>query len=106
MKKLFIPPAILIFYLFLIIIFFFLIPEYNLIPFPYNLSGIIVAFAGFVLMGKSRDLFRKYKTTLAFEKSTYLITEGVFSKTRNPMYAGMFILLFGLGISFMNAFSV
>jgi protein-S-isoprenylcysteine O-methyltransferase Ste14 len=57
-------------------------------------------------MGKSRDLFKKHQTTLDFDKSSYLITEGVFSKTRNPMYIGMFLLLLGLGVCFLNIFSV
>lgn len=106
MKKLFIPPVILLFCFLLIVLFYFLLPDYNLVPFPFNLSGIIMAFSGFMIMGKSRDLFKKYQTTVGFRKSTYLITEGVFSKTRNPMYTGMFILLLGLGVSFMNTFSV
>ena len=57
-------------------------------------------------MGKARDLFKKYQTTLTFEEASFLITEGIFSKTRNPMYLGMFMLLLGLGISFMNLFSI
>jgi protein-S-isoprenylcysteine O-methyltransferase Ste14 len=65
-----------------------------------------VAFAGFVIMGKSRDLFKKYETTLDFKKSTHLIQEGIFLKTRNPMYMGMFLLLLGLGVCFSNLFSM
>ena len=106
MKKLFIPPVILLFCFLLIILFFFLLPDLNLVPFPYNLSGIIVAFAGFIIMGKSHDLFKQYQTTMDFEKSSCLISEGIFSKTRNPMYAGMFLLLLGMGVGFMNVLSV
>jgi protein-S-isoprenylcysteine O-methyltransferase Ste14 len=61
---------------------------------------------GLTKMGKSRDLFRKYKTTLGFDNVTHLITEDVYSKTRNPMYLGMFLLLLGIGICFMNLFSL
>lgn len=106
MKKLFIPPVILLLCFLLIVLFFFLTPEYNLVPFPFNLCGIIMAFIGFVIMGKSRDLFKKHQTTLDFEQSSTLITEGIFSKTRNPMYGGMFLLLLGIGICFMNIFSM
>jgi protein-S-isoprenylcysteine O-methyltransferase Ste14 len=106
MKKLFIPPVILLLCFLLIVFFHFLIPEYNLVPFPFNLCGIFVAFSGFVIMGKSRDLFKKHQTTLDFEKSSALIAEGIFSKTRNPMYGGMFLLLLGIGICFMNVFSI
>jgi len=106
MTKLFIPPVFVFVSLILIVVFYLLIPQFNWIPFPFNLGGIIISFLGFSIMGKSRDLFNKHKTTLANKKSTHLIMEGVFSKTRNPMYFGMFILLFGIGICFMNLFSI
>lgn len=106
MKKLFIPPVCVLICFLLIVIFYFLLPRYNLIPVPVNLAGIPIAFSGFVIMGKARDLFRKRQTTLAIEKSSFLITEGIFSKTRNPMYAGMFFLLLGVGICFRNLFSI
>lgn len=106
MKKLLIPPVFVIISLILIVLFYFLLPGYNWIPFPYNLLGILFVYTGFVISGKSRDLFNKYKTTLGFDKSTHLITEGVFSKTRNPMYIGMFLFLFGMSICFMNIFSI
>ena len=56
-------------------------------------------------MGKSRELFRRYDTALGFENANYLITEGIFSKTRNPMYMGMFLFLLGISLCFMNLFS-
>ena len=45
--------------------------------------------------------FRKFKTTinpLAPEKASSIVTTGIFSKTRNPMYLGMLILLIGWAI--------
>jgi protein-S-isoprenylcysteine O-methyltransferase Ste14 len=106
MKKLFIPPVCVFICLLLIAAFYFLLPRYNLVPFPVNLAGGPIAFFGFVPMGKARDLFRKHRTTLAIERPSCLVTEGIFSKTRNPMYAGMFLLLFGVGICFGNLFSI
>jgi protein-S-isoprenylcysteine O-methyltransferase Ste14 len=106
MRKLIIPPVFVLISLILIVIFYFVSPEFNWIPFPANLIGIVVSFTGFVIMGKSRDLFNKHKTTLDIEKSSFLIQEGIFLKTRNPMYVGMFLLLLGLGICFMNLFSI
>ena len=106
MKKFFIPPVFVLISFILIVLFYFLIPKYNWIPFPVNLCGIIIAFFGFSIMGKSRDLFKKHQTTLGIEESPSLITEGIFSKTRNPMYIGMFLLLLGAGVCFMNLFSI
>lgn len=106
MKKLLIPPVCVFICLVLISCFYFVLPRYNLIPLPVNLAGILIAFWGFMIMGKARDLFRKHQTTLAIGRSSFLITEGIFSKTRNPMYIGMFLLLFGTGICFRNIFSI
>jgi protein-S-isoprenylcysteine O-methyltransferase Ste14 len=106
MKKLIIPPVFLMISLILIVITYFVLPDLNLIPFPLNLIGIPICFSGFVIMGKSRDLFKKYQTTLYIEKSSSMIQEGVFSKTRNPMYIGMFLLLLGIGVCFRNMFSI
>ena len=106
MNKLIIPPTLIAYSLILIFLCYFLLPAFNIIPFPYNLVGILVAFTGFSIMGKSHDLFKKYKTTTAIRESSHLITEGIFRRTRNPMYVGMFILLLGIGISFRNLFSI
>jgi len=106
MKKLIIPPVFVLISIILIVLFYFVSPKFNLIAFPYNLSGILLSFIGFTIMGKSRDLFKKYKTNLDIKESSHLITEGVFSKTRNPMYIGMFLLLLGFAICFQNIFSI
>jgi protein-S-isoprenylcysteine O-methyltransferase Ste14 len=106
MKKLFIPPVFVLLSFILIVMFYFLLPEFNLIKFPFNLCGLIIALIGFGITGKTNDLFKKYKTTLYIEKSSNMITEGVFSKTRNPMYIGMFLVLLGSGIAFMNIISL
>ena len=106
MKKLLIPPVFVFLSLALIIVFYFVLPKLNFIPFPFNFIGLAIAFTGFVIMGKARDLFKKYKTTLDFETSVHLIDEGIFSKSRNPMYLGMFLLLLGISICFGNIISI
>ncbi len=106
MKRLLIPPVFFFISVFFIIFFYFIFPAYNIVPFPYNLVGIGVAFFGFYISGKSRDLFQKHQTTLDITTSSYLITEGIFAKTRNPMYVGMILLLAGLSICFRNMFSL
>lgn len=102
MKKFLIPPVFMGIGLLLILSCFFFLSGYNLITFPYNLSGLILCYFGLVIMGKARDLFRQNKTTLALEKPTTLIREGIFAKTRNPMYIGMFIMLLGVAVCFCN----
>jgi protein-S-isoprenylcysteine O-methyltransferase Ste14 len=106
MNKLIIPPVFLMISLILTVMSYFAVPDLNIIPFPFNLIGIPISFTGFVIMGKSRDLFKKHQTTLHIKKSSAIIQEGVFAKTRNPMYGGMFLLLLGIGICFRNIFSI
>lgn len=102
MRKLFIPPALIAYCMLSMIALYFFAAQYNLMIFPYNLAGIVIALSGFMLMGKARDLFAKHQTTLKIEKSDHLIKEGVFSRTRNPMYAGMSILILGFSIVSTN----
>ncbi|NHJ85658.1 MAG: isoprenylcysteine carboxylmethyltransferase family protein [Asgard group archaeon] len=106
MKKLFIPPSLIAYCLLIMVALYIFVPQFNLIEFPYNLIGIMVAFSGFIIMGKSRDLFRKHQTTLKIEKSNHMINEGFFSKSRNPMYLGMTILIFGFSIFSTNVISL
>lgn len=102
MNKLLIPPVFLTLSFSIIIAAFLLFPEYNVIKFPFNLAGIIISFSGFVIMGKARDLFKKRNTTLDIKISSALIEEGIFNRTRNPMYAGMVLFLLGLAFCFKN----
>lgn len=102
MKKLYIPPALIVYCVLSMVLLYFFIPQYNLIFFPVNLIGLVIAFSGLMLMGKARELFKKYETTLKIERSSNLIKEGVFSRTRNPMYVGMFILILGFSIISTN----
>ncbi len=105
MKKLYIPPALIAYCTLSMVAIYFFVPQFNLIIFPYNCMGLLIAFSGFYLMGKARDLFRKHQTTVKIDKSNHLIIEGVFSRTRNPMYIGMFILILGFSIVSTNIIS-
>lgn len=102
----FVPPVFLFLFIILSVIFFFVLPEYNVIPFPFNFSGIIFIIAGLVFASKTYDQFRKFKTTISIEESTSIITTGIFSISRNPMYAGMTLVLAGIGICMMNLYSI
>ncbi len=107
MKKELINPMFFVFIsALLIIVFYFTLPEYDLIPYPYNLIGILIALFGFSIMGKTRKLFSKHKTPIMIKESSVLMKEGTFSWTRNPMYFGMFVLLCGFGMCFRNLFSI
>jgi protein-S-isoprenylcysteine O-methyltransferase Ste14 len=106
MKKIVIPPVFVLFCCLCIILFSFEFRKFNLILFPYNLGGLIIFLPGFYCMGITRMLFKKHSTTLFIEKSSSMITEGIFCKTRNPMYVGMFLVILGIAILSTNIFSL
>lgn len=62
--------------------------------------AVLVAAALFIDISALLE-FRKFKTTinpLSPEKASSIVTTGIFSKTRNPMYLGMLILLIAWAI--------
>jgi protein-S-isoprenylcysteine O-methyltransferase Ste14 len=87
-------------------LFYLCLPQWNIILFPYNLLGLVVSVFGFSIMSKARDLFKKNQTTFTYNQASKLVTDGIFSKSRNPMYIGMIVLLLGIGITFTNILSV
>lgn len=81
---------------------FFILPEFNYIVFPFNLLGLIPLLTGFLLVGKAREEFRKNKTPHTFEESTALLQDGIFAKSRNPVYLGMILFVLGYSVIFCN----
>lgn len=74
-------------------------PAMQLIPYPYNASGLVPLAAGVVLNLNADRLFRKHGTTVKpFEQSSALITSGAYRFSRNPMYLGMIMILVGVGV--------
>jgi protein-S-isoprenylcysteine O-methyltransferase Ste14 len=76
----------------------------NLVPGQLNISlSLPVILCGLFLMGWSAFQFLKVKgTPVPFNPPPRLVTNGPFAYVRNPMIAGVFILLFGLGILFRS----
>ncbi|MEO1117308.1 MAG: isoprenylcysteine carboxylmethyltransferase family protein [Pseudomonadota bacterium] len=64
-------------------------------------SGLLLGGAVVVTLGVIQ--FRRHKTTvdpLHPEKASTLVTSGIFSVTRNPMYVGLVLILLGVGVRF------
>lgn len=62
-------------------------------------AGYSVAFMGLMIMVSAARTFRQHKTTLNpihLEDVSTLVRRGVFRYSRNPMYLGMVVLVFGL----------
>lgn len=63
--------------------------------------GLCLACAGVALEIATAIAFRRHRTTiLPHRAATALITEGPFSKSRNPIYVGNTMLLAGAGLLF------
>ena len=105
-KILYSPPALIAYSIGTLIALFFSLPQFNLLLYPFNIIGILIAILGLILMGIARKLFKKHKTPLILDTSSYLIKEGVFSKSRNPMYLGMLLVLVGISIFSTNIFAL
>ena len=98
-KKKILPPTYFLISILLIVIFHFTLPLYQLIFFPFNLIGLLPLLFGIVLNLKADGDFKNLGTTVKpFEKSSVLVTGGVFGLSRHPMYLGMTSILLGTSL--------
>jgi protein-S-isoprenylcysteine O-methyltransferase Ste14 len=68
---------------------------------PWNRLGALVAAIGAAIAVAAFSRFRKVGTTISPlepSKASYLVTDGVFRVSRNPMYLGLLLLLIGWAI--------
>jgi protein-S-isoprenylcysteine O-methyltransferase Ste14 len=69
----------------------------KLVPFPLDWFGLVISLVGIALSQKGKHYFWKKKTTVErLETPALLVTDSVFAYSRNPMYGGMVLLLFGI----------
>ena len=80
----------------------FKFPNIEIIAVFILLAGLVTAFLGYLL-------FKKYKTTvnpINPEETTILVTTGIFSITRNPMYLGLFFVICSTVLFFGSWFGI
>lgn len=99
MPKRLLPPTHLFVSIVMMAALHFLLPLKKIILFPFNLLGAIPLALGIAFNLIADRAFKKNKTTVKpFEKSTVLITGGVFGISRHPMYLGFVLILTGIAI--------
>ena len=77
------------------------LPIKKLIVQPYNYLGIVLILFGLLIDVWAWMLFRRRKTTLnPYKIPSKLETSNLFKISRNPMYFGMDLVLWGLSIFF------
>jgi protein-S-isoprenylcysteine O-methyltransferase Ste14 len=93
------PPAYFLGAVLLAVILHFLLPVGQILTFPWRLLGLAPLVIGVVLNLLADQAFKRHDTTVKpFEESSALVTDGVFRTTRNPMYLGMILILFGVAM--------
>ncbi len=77
----------------------FWLPIKQLFFSPVTSLGIGAIFIGIVMVLFCAYVFRQRNTTIKpFQESSYLVKEGIFNYSRNPIYLGMVFFLIGLWI--------
>jgi protein-S-isoprenylcysteine O-methyltransferase Ste14 len=92
------PPTHFYIYLIISILLHYAIPIIQVFNYPYYLIGFLFFIIGTGLNIWADILLKKQKTTVKpNEKPTALIETGAFKISRNPMYLGLAVILFGAG---------
>ena len=98
MKKI-LPPTYFLAAIVSMVALHFLLPLRKPISFPWRLLGLAPLTAGIILNILADRAFKIHRTTVKpFEKSTTLVTEGIFRVSRHPMYLGMILIVAGIGV--------
>lgn len=100
------PPYIAITLLFLSWLVDYLFPQFRFIFGTYGYIGILVLIVGLSITFYSFHLFKKNKTPIIpGQKPEFMVIEGTYKFTRNPMYLGVAIALLGISIFIGNLLS-
>lgn len=79
------------------ILFHSVFPVLKIISYPHSLVGIILIIVGVMLAWIANSILLKRRASIrSFEAPSALITTGPFRFSRNPIYLGMIIALFGV----------
>lgn len=93
------PPVLWLMCVILITALHLFGPHVHMLPVPLNFSGLFLVLCGFALIVTAARQIRAAKTNIhTFKAPSTLLTTGLFSKTRNPIYLGFTIALLGVAI--------
>ena len=100
------PPYIAVLLLFLSWLADYLFPQYRFIYGDYRYVGVAVFIFGLSITFYSFYLFKKNKTPiLPGRKPMFVVMEGPYKFTRNPMYSGVTLALLGASLYLGNLLS-
>ncbi len=100
------PPHIALALLFLEWLLDYLFPQLRFIIGMHRYIGVFIFIFGLSITFSSFYFFKKNKTPiLPGQKPTFMVAEGTYKFTRNPMYLGVTTALFGFSVYFGNLLS-
>ena len=71
-----------------------------MIIYPFWIVGLVIGVVGYFLVRRANALLARHQTSIwPFESPALLATSGPFSYSRNPVYLGMTLMLFGIAWS-------
>jgi protein-S-isoprenylcysteine O-methyltransferase Ste14 len=78
----------------------FLLPVRQVLPFPYNLSGLPIVILGLYLAYQSVHQLIAHKTTFEpSENPSSLVVECPYRYSRNPIYLGLLLVIAGIAVT-------
>ena len=99
MKRKILPPIYFLGSLVAMGVLHFVVPLYRFWTFPAALFGALpLALGVFLNVMADRQFQRNNTTVKPFERSSALVTSFPFSISRNPMYVGVTLMLFGVAM--------
>ena len=98
------PPVYLLVAVLLMAGLNYFTPLHTILTAPITYLGVGLIIPGFLIVIWPAASFGKAGTPIKpFEESTYLVTNGMYRVTRNPMYLGMVVILLGVAVLFGTA---
>lgn len=95
------PPVYFLVAIVTMICLHFVAPIGVILLAPVSYLGALIFVIGVTIVIWPAIVFDKAGTSIKpFEGSTYLVTDGLYQVTRNPMYLGMVVILTGIAVLF------
>lgn len=101
-----IPPNYFYLCIILVLVLNYMFPQFRIMIPWISYFAIALMFFGIYIVICSHFIFKKYDTPEKFLPSTCLVVKGLYSYTRNPMYLGGVIALFGIALITGNFISL
>ena len=93
------PPIYFFVSIMLMIALHYLAPFHQLLTTPLSYAGGLFVVVGVCIVAVAASSFSRVGTPIVpFEKSTEVVTSGLFRFSRNPMYLGMVMALVGVAL--------